>query len=74
MASDGKMPANVWIFRAKNYQGMKDVQQIEAVNAAPGDVPSNAEDIVATLPEAPDADAIEIESSSDSEVDKSDKK
>lgn len=74
MASDGKMPANVWIFRAKNYQGMKDVQQIEAVNTAPGDVPSNAEDIVATLPEAPDADAIEIESSSDSEVDKPEEK
>lgn len=74
MASDGKMPANVWIFRAKNYQGMKDVQQIEAVNTAPGDVPSNAEDIVATLPEAPDEDVVDVEISSDSDIDKSDKK
>ena len=59
MASDGTMPSAVWIFRAKNYQKMKDVQQIEAVAPNQGDVPQNSGDIVATLPEAPDA--IEVE-------------
>lgn len=59
MAADGTIPSAVWIFRAKNYQKMRDVQQIEAVGTNAGDVPSNGEDLVATLPEAPDV--IEVE-------------
>ena len=61
MAAEGQIPSAVWIFRAKNYQKMKDVQQIEAVGVNPGDVPSNGDDLVATLPEAPDAIEIEKE-------------
>lgn len=63
MAADGTMPSAVWIFRAKNYQQMKDVQQIEAVSTNQGDVPTNADDMVATLPEAPDV--IEVDSKKD---------
>lgn len=63
MASEGNMPSAVWIFRAKNYQKMRDVQQIEAVSSNQGDVPTNADDMVATLPEAPDV--IEVDSKKD---------
>ena len=59
MVRDGKIPPSLWIFRSKNYLGMRDVQQIEAVTTNAGDVPQNSGDIVATLPEAPDA--IEVE-------------
>lgn len=41
---------------------MKDVQQVEVAPAASGDVPGNAGDIVATLPEAPENEVIELES------------
>lgn len=54
MAAEGNMPAPVWIFRAKNYQKMKDVQQIEAAVTPSGDVPNNSDDILSALPEAPD--------------------
>lgn len=63
MAAEGNIPSAVWIFRAKNYQKMKDVQQIEAVSTNQGDVPTNADDMVATLPEAPDV--IEVDSKKD---------
>lgn len=59
MVRDGKIPPSLWIFRAKNYLGMKDVQQIEAVTPNQGDVPNNSDEILATLPEAPDT--IEIQ-------------
>lgn len=42
---------------------MKDVQQIEAVATNQGDIPTNADDMVATLPEAPDV--IEVDSKKD---------
>ena len=60
MVRDGKIPPSLWIFRAKNYLNMKDVQQIEAVAPSQGDVPNNSDEILATLPEAPEP--IEIES------------
>ena len=62
MVRDGKIPPSLWIFRAKNYLNMKDVQQVEVSPTASGDVPGNAEDIVATLPEAPENEVIELES------------
>lgn len=61
MVRDGKIPPVLWIFRAKNYLGMKDVQQIEAVTPTNGDVPTNGEDLIATLPEAPEKDVIETD-------------
>ena len=41
--------------------GMKDVQQIEAVAPSQGDVPNNSDEILATLPEAPEPIEIENE-------------
>ncbi len=41
---------------------MKDLQQVEVSPTASGDVPGNAGDIVATLPEAPKNEVIELES------------
>lgn len=61
LARDGKIPPSLWIFRAKNYMGMKDVQQVEVAPTASGDVPNNGGDILATLPEAPENSVIEIE-------------
>lgn len=53
MAMDGKMPPVVWIFRAKNFAGMKDVQQVEVAPTSSGDVPKNSGDLVAALPDIP---------------------
>ena len=53
MAMDGKIPSVVWIFRAKNFSGMKDVQQVEVAPTSSGDVPKNSGDLVAALPEIP---------------------
>ena len=54
MANDGKMPSAVWIFRAKNYLGMRDTVQVEAVSNQSGDVPNQTGAILENLPEAPD--------------------
>ena len=54
LASANKINSAVYCFRSKNFYGMKDVQQIEAVGVNTGDVPSSESEIVATLPEAPD--------------------
>ena len=59
LARDGKIPAPLWIFRAKNYMGMKDVQQVEVSPTSSGDVPKNSGDLVAALPEIPDNAEIE---------------
>ena len=60
MANDGKIPSAVWIFRAKNYMGMKDVQQIEAVQTASGDIPNQENDLLEALPESPVENVIEL--------------
>lgn len=60
MANDGKIPSAVWIFRAKNYMGMKDVQQIEAVQTASGDIPNQENDLLEALPESPAENVIEL--------------
>ena len=43
--------------------GMKDQISVEATSTTSGDVPNNSDDMVATLPEAPDA--IEVDSKKD---------
>lgn len=58
MVRDGKIPPSLWIFRAKNYLGMKEITQIEAISNQSGDVPNQSGVDLAELPEAP---AIEIE-------------
>ena len=60
MVRDGKIPPSLWIFRSKNYLGMKDVQQIEAVQTASGDIPNQEEDLLAALPESPNEKVIEL--------------
>lgn len=60
-AQNGKQNSAVYIFRSKNFYGMKDVQQIEAAVTPNGDVPTNGEYLIATLPEAPEKDVIETE-------------
>lgn len=60
MATNGKVLAPVYIFRAKNFYGMRDEQKIQ-VEATPGaDKPTNVEDIVNALPEAPNAIEAEV--------------
>lgn len=75
LARDGKIPPVLWIFRAKNYLKMKDVQQVEVSPTSSGDVPKNSNDIVAALPEIPDNAEIEektpiIMDSSSEDIDK----
>lgn len=58
LAMDGKIPSNVWIFRAKNYLGMRDNVTIEAVSNQSGDVPNQTGVELETLPEAPVIEAV----------------
>ena len=62
MVRDGKIPTVLWIFRSKNYLGMKDVQQVEVTPTASGDIPQESEQILEALPEAPVENFVEIES------------
>lgn len=57
MVRDGKIPPSLWQFRAKNYLGMRDVQQIEAISNQSGDVPNQSGVDLAELPEAPAVEA-----------------
>lgn len=61
-AQNGKQNSAVYIFRSKNFYGMKDVQQIEAAVTPTGDIPTNSDDLVSALPEAPEEKPIEAES------------
>ena len=61
LAASNKINAAVYCFRSKNFYGMKDVQEIQAVGVNQGDIPNNSENMVATLPEAPEQEPIEIE-------------
>ena len=62
LAADGTMPSAVWIFRAKNYQKMKDVQQVEVAPTSESDKPNDSNDLLNTLPEAPDKDTVNVDS------------
>lgn len=65
-AQNGKQNSAVYIFRSKNFYGMKDVQQIEAAVGPSGDVPNNAGDLLQNLPEAPEKDVVDIPEKTDS--------
>lgn len=60
LANSGKIPAPVYIFRAKNFEGLRDVQEIKATNDFNTN-PDNPEEIVAALPEVDDSNFVEIE-------------
>ena len=63
MANQGKVPAPVYIFRSKNYYGMKDVQEVKVEANQNSQIPENAEEIIDKLPERNSAsDLLMIES------------
>jgi hypothetical protein len=54
MVANGKIPAPVYIFRSKNYYGMKDVQEVKVEANQNSQIPENAEEIIDKLPERED--------------------
>ena len=63
MVHQGKIPAPVYIFRSKNYYGMKDVQEVKVEANQNSQIPENAEEIIDKLPERSSAsDLLMIES------------
>lgn len=50
MATKGKIPAQVYMFRSKNYYGMKDVQDVNVVPVNTT-TPKNVEEIIDQLPD-----------------------
>lgn len=59
LAATGKIPAPVYIFREKNYSGLRDVQEIQATNTYNTD-PKNPEEVVKALPDMDEKNFIEI--------------
>lgn len=55
LAASNKMNSAVYCFRSKNFYGMKDNIQIEAVSNQSGDIPNQSGVNLAELPEAPTA-------------------
>ena len=53
LAASNKMNSAVYCFRSKNFYGMKDNIQIEAVSNQSGDIPNQTGGILEELPEAP---------------------
>ncbi len=60
LAATGKIPAPVYIFREKNYGGLRDVQEIKATNDFTTD-PENPEEVINALPDTNEENFIEIE-------------
>ena len=58
MANQGKVPSPVYIFRSKNYYGMKDVQEVKVEANANSQVPENVDEIIDKLPEREETLAI----------------
>ena len=61
-AQNGKQNSAVYIFRSKNFYGMKDVQTLEANTFVSGDVPNNAGEMLSALPEVPDEKNVDVDS------------
>lgn len=59
LAATGKIPAPVYIFREKNYGGLRDVQEIKAEPVYNTD-PRNPQEIVNALPDMNEENFIEI--------------
>lgn len=57
LAASNKMNSAVYCFRSKNFYGMKDQVQIEAISNQSGDVPNQSGVDLAELPEAPAVEA-----------------
>lgn len=59
LALTGKIPSVVYIFRSKNYEGLKDVQEVKTTNTF-NNAPENPEEFVKALPETNPEDFIEM--------------
>ena len=51
LATKGKIPAPVYIFRSKNYYGLKDNQEVVITPNVAQEVPTNADEIINMLPD-----------------------
>ena len=51
LACENKMNATVYVFRAKNYYGMSDRQEIEVKPVNGNQLPENSDDIINAIPE-----------------------
>lgn len=60
MASFGKVNAPIYIFRAKNFYDMKDVQEIKAGPIQDPTKPKNEQEILDALPEAPVETVVDV--------------
>lgn len=58
MASIGKVNAPIYIFRAKNFYDMKDVQEVKAGPIQDATRPQNEQEILAALPDCPTSDQV----------------
>lgn len=61
LAMSGKVQSPIYIFRSKNYYGMKDVQEVQVNANQNAQIPENAEEIIDKLPERSSASLIEVE-------------
>lgn len=59
LAIKGKTPSPVYIFRAKNYAGMKDTQDVQITPNINSTVPENVDEIIDKLPERSTASDVE---------------
>lgn len=59
LALTGKIPSVVYIFRSKNYEGLKDVQEVKTTNTF-NNAPENPEGFVQSLPEVNPENFVEI--------------
>lgn len=59
LALTGKIPPVVYIFRAKNYEGLKDVQEVKTTNTFNTN-PENPEEFMQSLPEVNSENFVEI--------------
>ena len=62
LAQNGRQNSAVYIFRSKNFYGMKDVQQVEVAPTSESDKPNDSNDLLNTLPEAPDKGTVNVDS------------
>lgn len=58
LAASNKMNSAVYCFRSKNFYGMKDNIQIEAISNQSGDIPNQSGVNLTELPEAPTTEKI----------------
>lgn len=61
LALDGELNSTVYIFRAKNYQGMTDKQEVVLTPNSIPEEQANAEEIIKNLPGIDESKPLQIE-------------